>query len=110
MLESITEGAVRVIGLVPEKLILALAAVAFVVVIALPSSTLPEPFCVKIPFEESVFPAVVVNVPLLVIEMGPAAVVVIFCKKVSAVPVRLTPPPPLVEIFPFIKVVPVPAD
>jgi hypothetical protein len=88
MLELMAEGAVSVIGLVPEKLILAFAAVALVVAIVLPSRTFPDPFCVNTPLEERVFPEVVVNVPLLTMEMGPAPVVVMFSKKVNTEPVK----------------------
>jgi hypothetical protein len=110
MLESMTEEDVRVMGLVPEKLIFAFAAIAFVVVIALPSKMGPEPFCVKIPFEENVLLAVVVNVPLFAREMGPAPVVVTFCRKVNPEPTKLIPPMPLVFKSSINKLVPVPAD
>jgi len=99
-LESMDVGAVRVTGLVPVKLMPALAAVKFVVTTDTASRMFPEPFWVKIPLEVNVFPAVVVSVPLLLIERGPLPVVVTFCKKVKADPVKLTPPTPLVLKFP----------
>lgn len=72
-----------------------------------PNCTLPEPFCVKMSPEEMVLPAVVVSVPLLLIEMGPEPVVVTFCRKVNAEPVKWIPPLPLVEMLPLNKEVPV---
>lgn len=103
-------GAVKVIGLVPEKLMPAFAAMVFVVVIELASEMLPEPFCVKFPFEEIVLPAVVVRAPLLLSVMGPLPVVNTFCKNVKFVPVREIPLEPLVAKAPLKSVVPVPVD
>lgn len=99
-LESMADAEVRVIGLVPEKLMLAFAGDALVVVMELPSSTLPDPFCVKLPLDVITLPGDAVHVPPLVIEIGPLFVVVIFCKNVKAEPVRLIPGVPFVVKLP----------
>lgn len=110
VLESTTALVDKVIGLVPVKLIAAFPAAAFVVLTVLAKNTAPDPFCVKLPFEENVFSKVVVRVPLLVSVMGPLPVVVTFSKKVKFAPVREIPPLPSVFKAPWKRVVPVPAD
>ena len=97
--ESRLTAAVMIMGVV--KVMLADAGVALVVVIFPAKETVPAPFCKKAPFEEIVFPAVVVKRPLLVIVIGPLPVVVTLSWKVIVPAVRLMPEAPLVLSAPL---------